>query len=454
MALIELNILSTFDLFKDKNIQIPNYQRPYSWGVESVSILFDDIYQSFKNDVLEYRLGTVILHKNTEDNVNYQDSKDIYSIVDGQQRLTTISIILYYLDKVLDCKDNLSNYLQNSKYGKLSINAILKNYELIKKLINNLTNNDRKSFKDYILNKCTFVQIVTNDEQEAFQFFDSQNSRGKELEPHDLLKSYHLREMSNLDINFKVKLINEWESCKQEDLAYLFSNYLYPITQWYRGRNGLNYSSKKIGHFKGISSNNTFNYASYHKASNLFVEQFNKSNNSELLGVSRLNQFQLNQPILAGFRFFEYSLHYKKLLEDIRFKIKSKLEEKLIPAERSGDIYTKRLFECTLIFFVDRFGINALTDNIFYILYSWCYYIRLRMHSVYVETINKYALGLHDNSIEGIGNIFSYINDSISPNKINMLVIPKLKKEDLKGNNKNKYQDIYDKLNKINNWGE
>lgn len=83
----------------------------------------------------------------------------------------------------------------------------------------------------------------------------------------------------------------------------LFKNYLYPITQWYRCRDGLYYSSQEIGQFKGITKNNTYNYAVYHKSSNLFVEQFNQSGNKELLNAEALNQFQLTQPIIAGNRF-------------------------------------------------------------------------------------------------------------------------------------------------------
>jgi hypothetical protein len=52
---------------------------------------------------------------------------------------------------------------------------------------------------------CSFVRIVTYIEQEAFQFFDSQNTRGKSLEPHDLLKSYHLREMTDLSAEMEVR---------------------------------------------------------------------------------------------------------------------------------------------------------------------------------------------------------------------------------------------------------
>ena len=57
-------------------------------------------------------------------------------------------------------------------------------------------------------------------------FFDSQNTRGRDLEPHDLLKAYHLREFSPRDNSLKVATVARWESSNTEELATLFSQYL------------------------------------------------------------------------------------------------------------------------------------------------------------------------------------------------------------------------------------
>ena len=70
----KLEIISIKDLL-EMPLLIPNYQRPYRWTMESASILFDDIYEAINKDITEYRIGSVILHKN-------KDNK--YEIVDGQ----------------------------------------------------------------------------------------------------------------------------------------------------------------------------------------------------------------------------------------------------------------------------------------------------------------------------------------------------------------------------------
>ena len=116
----------------------------------------------------------------------------------------------------------------------------------------------------YILDNCSVVKIETNTEQEAFQFFDSQNSRGKELAPHDLLKSYHLREMNDEKEDVKISIINEWENTDQKDLANFFYTYLFPLSMWYREKDGLYYSVQKIKTFKGLKQNNNYNFSIYH----------------------------------------------------------------------------------------------------------------------------------------------------------------------------------------------
>ena len=414
------------------DLTLPSYQRPYSWSVKSTNTLFVDTYEAFKDGINEYRLGSVILHK---------EDSGTYNIVDGQQRLTTLSILLYCLGE-----DRQS--MLKEKYGKLSNDVIATNFGVLSKRTIELTYDEGQKYKDYLLNQCTTVRIVTDSEQEAFQFFDSQNSRGKELAPHDLLKSYHLREMNSEGENQKVKIINRWENMNQDDLDNLFKSYLYPLTQWYKGKEGLGYSSSKIDSFKGIKGANIYNYAIYHKASNLYVEQFNSNGSSELLASESLNQFQLTQPLIAGKRFFDYTLHYGKLLEKIQKHINHFHDRDEIPSKRSGDIYIKQLYECSLLFFADRFGLESLNQSVMQQLYSWSYSLRLAMNAVYPQTINRYAKGQHERANYGI-DMFSAISEMADPEGLKLLV---LKQPYIDDNNKEKYKAMYELVCKWNRW--
>ena len=81
----------------------------------------------------------------------------------------------------------------------------------------------------FLLEKCQFVVVQLPKIAEAFQFFDSQNARGKALYPHDLLKAYHLREMNDISDEETEKMVKDWEQVSQSGLADFFGNYLYRI---------------------------------------------------------------------------------------------------------------------------------------------------------------------------------------------------------------------------------
>ena len=435
MGLIEseLSIVTVKELF-ELNLSIPEYQRPYSWTVASTNTLFMDTYEAYQQRISEYRLGSVILHKKDEN----------YYIVDGQQRITTLSILLY-------CLGDIDKGLLNEQYSTLSANAIINNFEILTKKVSELKETERLGYKSYLLENCTVVKIATDEEQEAFQFFDSQNSRGKELAPHDLLKSYHLREMNNEEENLKTKIINSWENKNQQKLEALFKNYLFPLTQWYKWKNGLGYSSEKISTFKGIKINNIYNYAIYQKASNLFVEQMNNNGSVEILATKNLNQFQLTQPLIAGKRFFTYTIHYADLLEKIEKKINDFHKDKdEIPNKRSGDIYIKQLYESILLFFADRFGIDLITDSVMKQLYTWSYSLRLVMMAVYPETINKYASGKHERINEGL-DLFAMLSEMHEPEELNLIIFEKIN-ETQATNNSNRYPKVWEFLSKANRW--
>lgn len=428
----ELKIISVNELMKIE-LKIPEYQRPYRWSSSSTNTLFSDTFEAFKSRIDEYRLGTVILHKTM--------NPITYNLVDGQQRTTTLSILLYVLGE-------RSQKLLSENYKPSSSDAIYNNYKLLQKRVNELSEEEKSKYKDYLEKHCTVVKIVTDSEQEAFQFFDSQNSRGKALKPHDLLKAYHLREMARDSEQVKIRLISDWEDTNQNALEDLFRNYLYPVISWVKNRDGLHYSSDKIQYFKGIKQSNTFNYSIYHKASNIFIEQFNTSGSSELLSSGELNQFQLTQPIIAGKRFFEWTLHYSALLEQVKNKINSYHKKEEVPGRRTGDIYIKQLYEASLLFYADRFGFETIDESVMHQLYTWCYSLRLRMKAIYPQTINKYAIGQHDRINLG-KDLFSIMSEMNDPQELKSIFLESVEESDLQSSS---YKAIYELIKQWNGW--
>lgn len=193
----------TVDELLKQGLRIPNYQRPYSWDVSTALQLVDDISEALRDTErkdIPYVLGAIILH----------DDGEYLNVVDGQQRLLTLRMILAALDPI--------NH-QISMSGNSDTPVSLVWIELQRRLSQL---EDKKEFLDFICHKCQLVRIVTDDIDEAFRVFDSQNYRGKPLAPHDLLKAHHLREMHDESAAMKVAVVEAWEAVNDEDLDRLF----------------------------------------------------------------------------------------------------------------------------------------------------------------------------------------------------------------------------------------
>ena len=154
--------LFTWDLEKilGLKLQIPDYQRIYCWLKKNVLQLLEDI-QSIKE---EYRLGTIILQKK-EDNNSF-----VYDIIDGQQRLVTLSLILLQLG------DERSPLLEQSLQSDEAYEYVSYNKFLIKNYIEKFSKNFDVNI---ILTKLTFNVLVLNDSSLdlAYTFFSNENSR-------------------------------------------------------------------------------------------------------------------------------------------------------------------------------------------------------------------------------------------------------------------------------------
>lgn len=394
----EAGVITLTDLYKLGNLKIPEYQRPYKWTEKNVNNLIDDIISN-KNKS-EYRLGTLVLHQ-TKQKDHY-----IFEIVDGQQRIITIALILFALNKnkkeLLRYWENLNelhkNELLKHKFDNpISQKNIYKNYQLIKQRINDFD----KATVDFLLKNCTFVKIVLNDVSEAFQFFDSQNSRGKELEPHDLLKAYHLREMREIPSDEQIEIIEKWEGIDTDELASLFE-YLYRIKNWSKLKSAREFTKDEISVFKGISLNNKiyYPYKRIFYVAEFFIEKIAKAPL-----VETEYPFQLDNIIINGKHFFEMIYQYSKLKKDLPNLIKKWNSEiyNILYADhkyngkdytgyhRVGDDYTKILFECACMYFLDKFGEDKWLTKVFEKLFLWAFSLRLISGSIKFVSVDNFA---------------------------------------------------------------
>ena len=383
--IIEKDIISINDLLKMNKLQIPNYQRPYKWKIKNVNQLIDDIL--FHKDKQGYRLGTLVLH-NDKENLN---------IVDGQQRVITIFLLAHGLNshKLNDSnKINFSNLCLPNNI--ISQNNIKSNYGMIERLIEEFDNTNIEFF----LNKCQLVKVVIDDVQEAFQFFDSQNARGKELEPHDLLKAFHLREMNKSTEEEKIKVVEEWENLESKELTNLFSNYLFKIKNWSKGNSAYDFTKEDIDIFKGVNlETQNYPFIKQLQINNYYVDKQNEA--ERVNNYHFYYPFQIDQIVINGKRFFEMVIYYNNLVKDIN-KLKETFKKDAYEYDilntldtykghnRSGDRYVRNMFNCALVYYIDKFAKIDL-DRAIKKLFIWAYNLRFKLYSVKLVSVDNYA---------------------------------------------------------------
>jgi uncharacterized protein with ParB-like and HNH nuclease domain len=389
-------IIKVQKLLEFINLEIPEYQRPYKWTLKNVNQLIDDILY-FKNKNA-YRLGTIVLHKEETDN-DYS-----LNIVDGQQRTTTLFLIfMAIMNYKFENKD-----IEKLKSEKININSklsykssishfnIQQNYQEILRRVKNEFNDIH--IIDFLLEKCEIVVVELNEISEAFQFFDSQNARGKDLAPHDLLKAFHLREMFDYSEEIKTDVVETWENINQPELAKLFNDKLFRIRNWSKGNSAKYFTKNDVDLFKGISINTKTKslepYAKLYQMANIFVDNYNNNSDRLVDFISMSYPFQLDLPILNGKRFFEMISYYINKYDNENFLVENKtiqLINEYSQKNRTGDKYIRMLFDCALIFYIDKFGKQDI-EKIVEKLFVWAYSLRLIKQAVYLETIDNYAI--------------------------------------------------------------
>jgi len=447
------------------NLVIPNYQRPYKWTAKNVIQLLDDIIDAKNENKETYRVGTLILHQKGEEST--------FNIVDGQQRIITFSLLLKVLGA--DHINFLEQPLANNPYNNRNIPN---NYRTLERRANNIIDSTEiLNLRDYIENNCELIVVITEDISEAFQFFDSQNARGKKLYPHDLLKAYHLREMNDLDVTETEKVVKGWEDLPQKKLSLLFSDYLYRVKEWTKGNKAWELTEHNIHKFKGITRKDNFPYAQFFKGAFAFVENVNHSSMPFVSGIRNLKPFQLDTPIVAGKPFFDYAKHYFEILKDIQTNDKYegyfindndivKTLDLRTNKNGVGNRITRLLFDTTILLYVDRFcperptkNDSEMLDQFIIFAFIWAYSLRAQYFNLGWLSAQNYIIG---NEIINSFNIYKIITEADSPvsllstlsDRVNPLPFDKIvaKKDNIDSFDENNiYQNYlhYFKINKF-----
>lgn len=419
-------------------LTVPAYQRPYKWTARNAIQLLDDIIEAKNSNKEVYRVGTLILHRKQYDNGEVE-----YNIVDGQQRTITFSLLLYALYELEKQKERrkiefLRQQVYNNQFSRHNIPNNLNAFRRrTHKKMEGDENQDHlremRRLRNFIEKQCELVVVITDDSSEAFQFFDSQNARGKALYPHDLLKAYHLREMADVDEKETEQIVRDWEKIPQSDLASFFGDYLYRVKEWINGNWAHGLSEHNIYKFKGITRTARTPYAQFYKSAFSYADFINSSAMPYVSGTREVNAFQLNTPIIAGKPFFGYTKHYYSILKDIQdnsqyegFYIKGDKIVKTLDKYFNrgvGERITRLLFDTALLLYVDRFcpatyptKINTeLFEQFVIYAFIWAYSLRAQYASLGWRSAQNYILERGNRDVINSLNIYKLIADSDTP---------------------------------------
>lgn len=228
----EIISLSVNNIFKNSKYIVPIYQRNYAWGESEIIQLIDDIHDYSKVNVdKNYYIGSLVVYKRIDGQLE---------VIDGQQRLTTLFILLNVLNHEFKYdfnKENINLHFESRKKSTLALklvsngntnsidskveHKIFDAYEVITKKLKNLKS-DVDKFKSYFLNNVVILRTEVPTDTDLNHYFEIMNNRGEQLEKHEILKSRMLDKIStNSDEMVLFNLI--WEACSNMEKYVQYS---------------------------------------------------------------------------------------------------------------------------------------------------------------------------------------------------------------------------------------
>lgn len=294
MSKLNVDQKTIFDLLSDKrsDFLIPDYQRPYAWDEDQCQTLWDDIFLfSFPNNDCdafdeseEYFLGSIVTFKN---------EKNKSEVIDGQQRLTTLMLILRaFYDKFSNMQDKKSILTRDriekciwktDTFGSVDTDTLkidsevatdndkeeflellrtgdvkssgksqyVKNYQFFQKKIDGFLHGFASYFPYFparLLNNCILLPIEAESQDTALRIFSTLNDRGLPLSDADIFKAQFYKYYGEQDK--KDEFICNWKELEEITTAVfspitgtpmneLFSRYMYYL----RAREGNKSSS-------------------------------------------------------------------------------------------------------------------------------------------------------------------------------------------------------------------
>lgn len=212
LPLKEISISHLFSGSEKSVYEIPIYQRNYAWEKDEITALVQDVYDAYKKDPKRpYYIGTI---------VSYHKGDHVYEIIDGQQRLTTLRLIL---DALGIKPNNRLTYRARKKSDdtlkavpKFNIeekdSGIVNGYKYAKSAIEDIVpNDDMQGFVLYFMDSVHIIHYKVPKDIDLNHYFEIMNSRGEQLEKHEIVKANLMEVLKDDDERIVFNRI--WECC-------------------------------------------------------------------------------------------------------------------------------------------------------------------------------------------------------------------------------------------------
>lgn len=358
---------------KQYQLTIPDYQRAYVWSEDMVKIMLEDIDEQRKEGK-KYLLGSLIIYIDSE-NTDKTDDKVKFEMVDGQQRLTTLHLVLGG-DWLCKSNKNILNKEKETEYkARDTIDAWF-------------NSRNKGEFVDYLKNNIEFVCVFTNNLDDAFIFFDSANAKGMRLEAYDLIKAFHLRALETQNCNDLIKFYaKDFESfAKKSDnddddrddenrpIKVLLNDILAPARIWLRDRGKLANATHKV-----------ITNPQEHYIYDEFCKEFSATLQTK--PQRSTNSLGILQNFIGGADFFEFLAHFNRLYEKL---LQTEFyDKKIANINKISFNWNRCVYIMAMLIYFDKFP-NGNADYILRLIARAVFSLRTEYFAITENIVKNY----------------------------------------------------------------
>lgn len=224
--MVETHIsLSVNRLLNEDTYAIPPYQRNFAWTYDEIEQLLNDVADAFQENRDNYYIGTLVVNR----------EKDIFKIIDGQQRTTALNLIASALKhefgfdrlKAVNLtfparkksNENIQKLFTKQKISEDDENELTRGYghakDALKKVLEERQLNPQ-SFVDYLFENVIIFRSILPEDLDLNLYFERFNSRGEQLEAHEILKAQMMAKFGE-NQEMAQKFARIWDACADFD---------------------------------------------------------------------------------------------------------------------------------------------------------------------------------------------------------------------------------------------